>query len=204
MLVEPFPQVGALIIRAYADLSRVEQAKNVDEVRDLGPLEWLPRPWDVTTCRDPGLRREVWEWLDAVVGWINTQHAWLADSLIPGCWPQHPHLVHEIGSLADQRRRAGLAVTSELLEEWHRYAVPQFLDRIHTRTRGVCEDGHKNPPGTARTSRYHALAATDARQDLFTQDVAASAAALNRPAGRTSLALVDGLLVDTSTGEVLP
>jgi len=105
-LVEPFPQVGVLMMRAYADLARVEQAKNLDEVRDLGPLELLPRPWDVTSCRDAGLRREVWDWLDAVVGWINTQHVWLADSLVPGCWPRHPHLVHEIGCLADQRRRA--------------------------------------------------------------------------------------------------
>jgi hypothetical protein len=40
--------------------------------------------------------------------------------VIPGCWPQHPHLVHEIAVLADQRRRAGTARTSDVLEEWHR------------------------------------------------------------------------------------
>jgi hypothetical protein len=35
--------------------------------------------------------------------------------VIPLCWPQHPHLVHEIAVLADQRRRAGPGLTSDAL-----------------------------------------------------------------------------------------
>jgi hypothetical protein len=47
---------------------------------------------------------------------------------IPACWPQHPHLVHEIVVLADQRRRAGHALTSDASKEWHRYSLPAFID----------------------------------------------------------------------------
>ena len=204
-LVEPFPQVGPLMMHAYANLARVEQAKNLDDVRDLGPLDLLPRPWDVTTCRDAALRREVWDWLDAVVDWINTQHVWETGSLILGCWPQHPHLVHEIGCLADQRRRAAAGVNSEWLEDWHRYGLPQFLTRMQSRTRGMCEDGHKDPPGTARITRYRSAAAREARKALFQQDVQNATGTNRSPAtGRPSLALINGLLVDRVTGEILP
>ena len=70
-LVTPFPEAGELMALAYYDLYRAETAKNADDVADLGPLDQLPRPWDITTITDPALRAEVWAWLDAVVGWIN-------------------------------------------------------------------------------------------------------------------------------------
>lgn len=203
-LIEPFPQAGPLMMHAYANLARVEQAKNPDDVRDLGPLELLPRPWDVTTCRAAELRREVWDWLDAVVEWINSQHAWETGTLIPGCWPQHPHLVHEIGCLADQRRRAGAAVNSEWLEDWHRYGLPQFLTRMQTRTRGMCEDGHQDPPGKARVTRYRSVEARDARQALYRQDIKNSTGPTPTAAAGASLTLINGLLVDRVTGEILP
>lgn len=204
-LVVPFPVLGPLMMRAYANLARVERAKTLDEVSDLGPLDLLPRPWEVSTCRDAGLRLEVWQWLDAVVEWVNTQHLWQTGDLIPGCWPQHPHLVHEIGCLADQRRRAGAAVNSELLEDWQRYSLPQFLDRLHSRTRGVCEEGHTQPPAAARITRYRSPAAQEARQALFTRDIQqTTGVGGRRPPGRPSLALVGGVLVDRMTGEIQP
>ena len=49
---------------AYYDLYRAETAKNADEVADLGPLDQLPRPWDISTITDPTLRAEMWDWLD--------------------------------------------------------------------------------------------------------------------------------------------
>lgn len=69
----------------------------------------------------------------------------------------------------------------------------------------MCEDGHKDPPGTARITRYRSAAARDARKALFQQDVQ-NATSPNRShaAGRPSLALVNGLLVDRVTGEILP
>jgi hypothetical protein len=63
---------------------------------------------------------EVWSWLEAVVTWLNHEYVWDVADVIPPCWPQHPHLVDEIAVLADQRRRAGQAHTSDPLEDWQR------------------------------------------------------------------------------------
>ena len=78
----------------------------------------LPRPWDPPTCVDPDLRAELWEWLEAVVTWLNHEYVWDVSGIIPHCWPKHPHLVHEVAVLADLRRRAGQALSSDALEEW--------------------------------------------------------------------------------------
>ena len=191
-LVEPFPQVGVLMMRAYADLARVEQAKNLDEVLDLGPLELLPRPWDVTSCRDAGLRREV-EWLTQ---WSGDQHpARVAADSLSWMLATASALVHEIGCPLTARR-AGLAVTSEPLEDWHRHGLPQFLDRIHTRTRGICEDKeiaqrypHRLIPAAPWTPGRNCSPRT--------RHLAAAAPSAG------SVGLVDGL-IDPTTGEVLP
>jgi len=62
-----------------------------------------------------------WERVDDitedVVTWLNREYVWDVGAVIPGCWPQHPHLVHEIAVLADQRRRAGASLTSDTIEE---------------------------------------------------------------------------------------
>ena len=79
----------------------------------IGNPNNLPRPWDPPTCTKPALRRELWKWLDEVVIWFNHEYVWDHNAgMIPACWPQHPHLVHEIAVLADQRRRAGIDPTS--------------------------------------------------------------------------------------------
>ena len=127
-LVTPFPEAGELMALAYYDLYRAETAKNADDVADLGPLDQLPRPWDITTITDPALRAEVWAWLDTVVGWLNRECGWDTSDIIPPCWPSHPHLVHELSVIADQRRRAGLAFTSDPMEDWHRCALPSLPD----------------------------------------------------------------------------
>ena len=77
----------------------------------------LPRPWEPATCRTPQRRQQLWCWLDAVVDWLVTKYVRDVGDMIPVCWPQHPHLVYEIAVLADRRRRAGHALTSDTLEE---------------------------------------------------------------------------------------
>jgi hypothetical protein len=84
--------------------------------------------------------------VEAVVVWLVTEYVWEATDTIPACWPQHPHLVHEIAVLADQRRRAGHAFTSDALEEWHRYSLPAFTERMKSRLGSHCEDGHQPWP----------------------------------------------------------
>lgn len=74
--------------------------------------------------------------------------------MIPPCWPQHPHLIHDIGVLADQRRLIALATNSNSLEEWHRYSVPAFLERLADRVKQHCDDKHQSWPARARFCRH--------------------------------------------------
>ena len=209
-LVTEFPGIGPAMSNAFQDLFRAETAKSADEVRDLDPLESLPRPWDVATIDDPDLRLEVWGWLDEVVGWLNIEYLWDVGDVIPPCWPSHPHLVHELGVVADQRRRAGLAFTSDALEEWHRYTLPYFIDRMRNRYRGYCEDGHQQAPGTSRNRRYGSPASVEGRQALYSADAAAVFADSEESpppdcgstTGRRRYRVIAGGLVDTDTGEI--
>jgi hypothetical protein len=84
-----------LVALAYRELDRVA-AGSPEQVRALGDARLLPRPWEPATCRTPQLRQQLWLWLDAVVDWLVTEDVWEAADTIPACWPQHPHLVHEI------------------------------------------------------------------------------------------------------------
>jgi hypothetical protein len=134
LLVRAFPVPGKLVALAYRELDRVATG-SPEQIRALGDARLLPRPWEPATCHTAQLRQQLWLWLDAVVDWLVTEYVWDATDTIPACWPQHPHLVHEIAVLADQRRRAGHAFTSDALEEWHRYSLPAFTARMKSRLR---------------------------------------------------------------------
>jgi hypothetical protein len=189
---------------AYDDLYYAASGDATTKYR-IGDPANLPRPWDPPTCHNPELRQELWDWLDKVVDWFNTEYVWdhTGGAIIPACWPLHPHLVHEIASLADQRRRAGIDLTSNSLEEWHRYTVPDFTDRLKQRTRTLCDEEHKPWPARARHNRSTSSAAKHARQAAFDADVAE----LEEPSGpgRPRLRIVDneGNEIDAVTGEVV-
>ena len=140
------------------------------------------------------LRGEIWAWLDEVVDWLNTDYCWDPDGLIPACWPHHPHLVHEIAVLADQRRIAGQAFTSDLLEEWHRYTLPSFHDRLRSRIRSHCDDSHQTWPAKGRHTRYRDGA--DDRSRRFADDLLSSR---GEGVSRTTAQLA---LIDLTTGEI--
>jgi hypothetical protein len=123
LLVQPFPVPRQLVTLAYRELDRVATG-SPEQICALGDARLLPRPWEPASCCTPQLRQQLWLWLDAVVEWLVTEYVWEATDTIPACWPQHPHLVHEIAVLADQHRRAGHAFTSDALEEWHATACP--------------------------------------------------------------------------------
>ena len=211
LLAYPFPQPGEHMKCAYYDLFRAETAEKPTQVADLGPLDQLPRPWDVASVTDVMLRAEIWDWLDRVVGWINREYVWETGDLIPPCWPQHPHLVHELGVVADQRRRGVMSFTSDNLEDWHRYCLPAFLDRMKTRYCGFCEDGHQDAPGTARNIRYDSTTAFVERNDYYADDISAllstapsacAQEATELSAGKPRFQLIDGTPIDTRTGQI--
>ncbi len=63
-----------------------------------------------------------------------------------------------------------MAFISDSMEEWHRYCLPAFIDRMKARYRGYCEDGHQTPPGKARNDRYDAADATLQRNQQYSGD----------------------------------
>lgn len=205
LMVLPFPTPGARIKLAYHELNIA--INGTDEQKEqLGPLSELPRPWDPETCQEPDLRHEVWTWLEDVVTWLNHEYAWDVTPLIPSCWPQHPHIVHEVAVVADQRRRAMFGVTSDPLEEWHRYCLPTFIDRMRGRLKDHCADDHKSWPARGRYTRHISEEAFEARENAYAADLDALSALARDPRngrGHTGVVPKRLSIVDTATGEVL-
>jgi hypothetical protein len=170
VLVQPFPQPGRLVQSAYGKLD-LATSRHQDHLLPLHDQATLPRPWDPATCQTPQLRKELWLWLEAVVTWLNHEHVWDVADVIPTCWPQHPHLVHEIAVLADQRHRAGQALTSDPLQDWHRHSLPEFTERMKTRLRNHCQEDHQTWPAKGRYSRHIAEATRRKRMDVYVADV---------------------------------
>jgi hypothetical protein len=78
--------------------------------------------------------------------------------------------VHEIAVLADQRHRAGQALTREPLEEWHRYSLPSFTERMRTRLRNHCQEDHQSWPASGRDTRHIADATRRRREEACNAD----------------------------------
>lgn len=186
---------------AYRELTIAAQGKE-DQVAALGPLHELPRPWDPPTCRRPDLRQQLWEWLEQVVDWLNHECVWDVSTMIPACWPHHPHLVHEIAVLADQRRRAGAALTSDAMEDWNRYTLPTFTDRMRVRLKDHCEEGHQLWPARGRYTREAGPRATSDRHQSYRADVGVAAGS-GRNGGTTTHASPELASVNLETGEII-
>ena len=204
-ITQRFPGPGRRVEQAYRELDIALYGSD-EEKKALGSPRALARPWDPATCIDPDLRAEVWSWLDDVVIWLNHEYVWDVAAMTPACWPKHPHLVHEIAVLADLRRRAGHALTGDALEEWHRYALPAFNERMRQRMKAHCEDKDHQPwPAQGRHTRHASSTSSQERSAAFDRDVAtltAEAETSSAVPGTPRLHLIDGLRVDIDTGEV--
>ena len=171
-MITRFPEPPPRVTQALHHL-QIVRAGDADRITALGlDLEPLPRPWEPATC-DRRLRRQIWEWCDSVVAWINSDYVWRPTATIPACWPQHPHLTHELPLLASLRWHAEDAITPGPLEEWHRIILPSFLDRMTQRleqssclTTGV----HQDWPARTRNQSDSTAAAVQTRQHLFHAD----------------------------------
>ena len=206
-MIAAFPRAGRRVEHAYIELDLAANG-TPQQCNALGDPRLLARPWDPASCVDPQLRAEVWRWLDEVVTWLNQEYAWDADAMVPSCWPKHPHLVHEIAVLADLRRRAGLALTGDALEEWHRYALPAFTERMRARLGQHCQDGHELWPGRGRHTRHQGDAAKRDRVESYGTDSDEFAepggpASMSGSPSRTNLRIVDGMRIDPRTGRVI-
>lgn len=196
----PFPTPGPMIANAYRELDLAQHGDDKNRA-SLGNLDLLPRPWIPGSITNPRMRQELWEWLEAVTDWVNTEHVWDSTGMIPACWPMHPHLVHEIAVLADLRHKAGRAFTGDPLEEWHRYALPAFFDRIRTRTKTGCEERHREWPARAAYARFTAQA--NNRADAYRLDHDHTRQADDPTGPIPRLQLIDGHNIRPDTGEVI-
>ncbi|WP_353952509.1 hypothetical protein V6K52_03430 [Knoellia sp. S7-12] len=204
-LARAFPTPGRLVQHAYRELS-ISANGTPEQRKALGDTRRLPRPWDPPTCTHPDLRLELWMWLDDAVTWINHEYVWDTDGFIPACWPEHPHLVHDLAVLADQRRRAGLAHTSDALEDWHRFALPTFLDRMAARLKSHCENGHEAWPAGSRHVRHTSDPHRRRRKLAYKNDsdlLSPTQEPVTLRPSTPCLTVVDGNAVDTDTGEIL-
>ena len=195
-MVRGFPTPGPLLATAFLDLYLAAEGDEHQKAA-IGDPNLLPKPWDPPTCRDPHLRAELWEWLDQVVLWLNHEYVWDPDGMIPPCWPQHPHLGHELAVLADQRRRVGLGLDSNGLEEWHRYTLPGFLDRQHARLKAHCDQDHQPWPARGRHARHADQRQSKRRQDAYIDDVRTPWPAEPYVPARPRLSIID-----SATGEI--
>lgn len=175
-LVQRFPEPSRLIKASIAQLELASEAA-MDSAH-LAKLAGLPRPWEPGSCTGE-VRRDLWLWLEEVAHWINAEHLWAVDRPgIPECWPRHPHLVHDLATLATTRYVTTHAFSPIPLETWHRVVLPAFLDRVAERLGGDCRTGHRGGPPRADRDREYRRGPTAARrQAQFHADVAADAGA---------------------------
>lgn len=179
-LLQPFPPPPRAV-RQSIDQLAASQEWTERERADLDP-KTLDRPWEPAGC-PPRLRLQLWGWLDDVAAWINHEYGWQTARAIPSCWPRHPHLVHELAVVACLRLAAADATDPQLLEEWHRYVLPGFCERMTDRLGGVgCAPGkHTDWPARSRHVEFTSPQALDARNQLFEADAAADTPPPDRP-----------------------
>ncbi|WP_290582610.1 hypothetical protein [Aeromicrobium sp.] len=199
-LIWLFPKPPPRVRLAYRELSIAANGRP-EEIAALGNITDLPRPWLPATCTDPVLRVDLWKWLDRVAAWINHEYVFDPAGIIPPCWPRHPHLVHELAVLADQRHRVHDALSSDLIEEWHRYTLPAFLERMRTRMQSHCERQHSPWPSRSRYVNHVSETEVRRRTEAYAGDIRALR---TEPDLATSQPGAPRLsVVDSETGELL-
>jgi hypothetical protein len=171
-IVAAFPEVPPSVAKVLKQHAVVRRG-DYDEIAAEGDLRDLDRPWAPATCKDADLRAALWNWCDKVVEWINHEYAWRPAKVIPPCWPQHPHIAHELPALAISRLAADESTGPELLEEWHRHTLPTFFDRMLDRLgESGCRTGkHVDWPAGSRHVAYLGKDAVADRQHCFVRDV---------------------------------
>ena len=197
LAVLPFPMPGPQLRQLYRHHLAIENG--ADQERDrLLKRGVTARPWDPATVGTSALRLELWRWLEDVVAWFNHEYAWDTNQVIPECWPEHPHLVHEIASLADERYRASLSYSGGFLAEWHRISVPMFLNRMRDTIRGHCEERHQAWPARARFARHASQQSFDLRWLRVNEDLVATGVLSGKP----WVKLENGDDLNVVTGEI--
>ncbi len=146
-MAKAFPAPSPIVVGALDEL-RLATVSPPESVSELRTLATLPRPWDPPTCPTE-LRRLIYAWLDEVALWINEEHTWRVERVIPICWVDHPHIVHEVATVACLRWETEHAASAAVLEDWHRY-TPSPVPR----TSRAAPRTDRLPPGETSTSPW--------------------------------------------------
>lgn len=170
VIAAPFPEPPGVIARLLDEL-RLAAAATDEPEHESRRIATMARPWDPPSCT-PEILRNVYAWLDEVVAWINEEHTWRTDRVVPICWDLHPHLVHELATVACLRWEAAFARTPVALEEWHRVTLPAFLNRVVDCIGATgCPPGRHQPnPGAGRNGIYRDASEAGRRRSRRFQD----------------------------------
>lgn len=170
LMAAPFPKPPGVIACALDEL-RIAAVSADETEHEARRVALLPRPWDPADCPSE-IRRNVYTWLDDVVAWINEEHTWRTDRIIPICWDRHPHIVHELATLACLRWEATFARTPSPLENWQQFTLPAFLIRVVERIGETgCPPGRHQPnPGEGRNVIYRDPEEAPRRRDRRWRD----------------------------------
>jgi hypothetical protein len=169
----PFPPPPGPIREILATLT-VLKSGDANAIGKIGDIKNVPRPWDPSSC-DPENRLHLWGWCDQVVSWLNHEYAWRPASMIPRCWPAHPHIARELPLLACQRVAADASTSFDATDVWHRQTFPLFLERLNARLgESSCRnDKHIDWPAASRFDNANAEDAITQRRQSFADDTAA-------------------------------
>ena len=162
-----FPHPPGPLVAYGRTLTVHRVGKDADKAK-VPPLDRTPRPWVPETMAEEVLLQAL-AWWDAVSEWINASFLWQVQQAraIPPCWPHHPHLVHELPVLAWSRYTAGEALEVSPMEDWQRYALPSFLNRLADRLGSMCEKAHDPWPRAAEFARYRGEEEVEERGEAF-------------------------------------
>ncbi|MFJ3883446.1 hypothetical protein ACIPW5_39105 [Streptomyces sp. NPDC090077] len=124
----PWPPLPDLVKARLAAMAAEDDEENDDEGGErpapgVDPhtgeaLDRVVRPWDLTML-DEEMRPAVMGWLDDVVMWLNHSYGWQDSQVIPGCWPRHLGLAHDLAALAFGRLDAYEPSTAAYVGRWH-------------------------------------------------------------------------------------
>lgn len=171
LMVHPFPEPG-YTIRSTMETLQLATMDMPEDEQALHALAQMPRPWEPGSCTGK-LRDDLWVWLEEVAIWVNEQHLWnLNRPGIPECWPAHPHIVNDLAVLACSRYYTSYALTPAALEDWHRYHLPGFLERLRDRLGDACQPARHQAPPRQERDRSLRGAVANQRFQRFENDVA--------------------------------
>jgi hypothetical protein len=151
---------------------RVDELEGDERTRRYGPAPWVLHTPPAAAGPPPHEDEGPGFTITNFVAWYNLTYVGLPGSRsrsIPDCWPHHPGLASEIGTLAYAWHDAftGDSAAPTKAQLWHHHDRPGFADRLtHEWTHPHCHDkAHKQAGASSRPDRHGLTSETGAVDD---------------------------------------